>query len=238
MQSNKKSLSFFSLWIFIFLCFISIISALFIAISFSDSLNEENYTIEGLGIADYNSTSSAFKITPLKNSAISDSDTEKQTFTKNFLKEYVVNRYTVSGNIDNMEINLGYKNPNTLQNGTILKYPSYKQTINGKIIWTNAYNDFIKDDLPEIQNLISTNTTRAVKIISGPKKIEDWWVLTVEFIYRNPTTYSLSIAKKEKYEIKLNISSKGVRPAEYINKNLSAGNVFIVNIIDIQKIKL
>ena len=60
MQSNKKSLSFFSLWIFIFLCFISIISALFIAISFSDSLNEENYTIEGLGIADYNSTSSAF----------------------------------------------------------------------------------------------------------------------------------------------------------------------------------
>ena len=236
MQQNKKSLLFPLIWILIFLSFISIILSLFIAISFSDSLNEENFTIEGFGIAKYNSTNNEFTITPLKNDAISS--IEKQTFTKNFLKEYVTNRYTVSGNTINMQKTLGYQTPTILNDGLMLKLPSYNGSNNGSILWTNAYIDFLKTDLPEIKELIDSNTTRSVRILSGPQKINDWWVLNVEFIYRNPTTYSLSIAKKEKYEIKLNISSQGIRPVEYINKNLPAGNVFTVKVIDIQKIKL
>ena len=236
MQQNKKSLLFPLIWILIFLSFISIILSLFIAISFSDSLNEENFTIEGFGIAKYNSTNNEFTITPLKNDAISS--IKKQTFTKNFLKEYVTNRYTVSGNTINMQKTLGYQTPTVLNDGLMLKLPSYNGSNNDSILWTNAYIDFLKTDLPEIKELIDSNTTRSVRILSGPQKINDWWVLNVEFIYRNPTTYSLSIAKKEKYEIKLNISSQGIRPVEYINKNLPAGNVFTVKVIDIQKIKL
>lgn len=237
MPSNKKSLSFFSLWLFIILCFASIMTALFIAISFSSALDEDKFTIEGIGIAKYDSTADEFSIIPLKNNAITN-EKQKQFFTKNFLKEYVTTRYTVSGDSLDMQQNLGYQTPNTLNGGLILKIPSYIQTSDdGKILWTNAYNDFLNNDLPEIKSLLNSNTTRSVRILSGPQKVNDWWVLTVEFIYRNPTTYALSIAKKEKYEIRINMKSKGIRPTENIN-GIPAGNVFITSIMDIQKINL
>ncbi len=236
MQSNKNSLSFTPLWAFAFVCFICISASLFIAILFSDSLSEDRFTIDGFAIPQYNSTSDEFKVIPFSNDSIPAG--MRQQFTKNFIKEYIVNRYTVSGNPVNMEQNLGYSSPTTLDSGIMLKYPSIDGQKNDKIIWTNAYKDFVNEELPEILELINTNTTRSVKIISEPQKINDWWVLTVEFIYRNPTTYSLSIAKKEKYEIRLNISFSGIKPVNNINKNFPAGNVFAVKVIDLQKRKL
>ena len=235
MQTNKKYLSFTSVWFFAFLCFICISISLFIAILFSDSLSEDFFTIDGLAIPQYTSTNNEFNVISFNNDSIPKN--QRQQFTKNFIKEYIVNRYTISGNKANMEQNLGYSSPDTINNGIMLKLPSY-EFVDGKINWTNAYKDFLKNELPEINELIESNTTRSVRIISEPQKINDWWVINVEFIYRNPTTYSLSIAKKEKYEIRLNISSYGIKSPDDINKNFPAGSVFAIKIIDLQKRKL
>ena len=237
MQTNKKPLSFVFLWAFAFLCFICISTSLFIAILFSDSLSEDNFKIEGFTIPQYTSTDNEFNVIPFNNEAIPQN--QRVQFTKNFIKEYIVNRYTVSEDPVNMEQNLGYSSPNTLNNGILLKLPCFdRYDENNGIVWSNAYIYFLKNELPEINELIEKNTTRAVRIISEPQKINDWWITNVEFIYRNPTTYSLSIAKKEKYEIKLNISSYGIKLPNDINKNFPAGSVFAIKIIDLQKRKL
>ncbi len=236
MQSNKKNFSFIPLWILIIVCAICIVASLFISISLSDSLDENNFKIDGLSIAKYDSSKDSFKITSLNRNNIPKE--LRSEFTKNFLKEYVVNRYTVSGNDENLQQNIGYKSPKTLNGGLMLKLPSIKSFSNGEIIGTNAYDDFLKNDLPEIQELLKSNVTRSVKILTSPRKIDDWWTLNVEFIYRNPTTYSLDIAKKEKYEIKLNIENKGIRNTENLAKNYPAGSFLEIYVIDIQKIKL
>lgn len=234
MQNNKSS--FAPLWIFIIVCFISITASLFIALSLSASLEDTNFTIDGIAVAKYKSTNDVISILPLKNSAIKEQGDE---FIKRFLTEYIVNRYTVSGNNLVMETNLGYKTPNSIEGnkGILLKLPS-RMIRNGMEVWTGAYTDFIKNDLPEITKLMNENTTRSVRIISEPKQIGDWWVTTVEFIYRNPTTYSFSIAKKEKYEIRLNISKPNLKPINQVNLSFPAGNVFAIGIFEIQKIKL
>lgn len=236
MQKNKKSLSSISLWLFAFLCFICISLSLFIAILFSDSLSEDIFKIDGFVIPQYTSTNNEFTVISFNNDSIPQN--QRQQFIKNFIKEYIVNRYTLSGNRANMEQNLGYTSPTTLNNGIMLKLPCIEGYKDNEIVWTNAYNDFLKTELPQINELIEANTTRSVKIISEPQKINDWWVVNVEFIYRNPTTYSLSVAKKEKYEIRLNISSYGIKPSDDINKNFPAGSVFAIKIIDLQKRKL
>ncbi|MCR5507044.1 MAG: hypothetical protein K6F04_04320 [bacterium] len=235
MQKDKKTLSFVPLKISIALCLVLILSALFIAISFSASLEEDNFKIDGIAVARFKNTNNEFEVIPFNNDIPS---TRKQEFMKNYLKEYVVNRYTVSGNIEEMNQSLGYNAPDSLNGGILLKYPSYMGTENGQPVWTSAYQDFIKNDLPEIKELLNSNTTRSVRILSEPKKSGDWWSITVEFIYRNPTTYSLSVARKEKYEIRLNIKSYGIKQVDQINPYFPAGNVFATIIINIQKIKL
>ena len=235
MQKNKRTLSFTPLRILIVLCFLPILSALFVAISFSSSLEEDNFKIDGIAIAKYKNTPDEFDVIPLNNTIPSFKRSE---FIKNYLKEYVVNRYTVSGNLEEMNQSIGYSTPNTLNGGILLKLPSYMGTQDDTPVWSSAYQDFLKIDLPEIKALLDSNTTRSVRIISEPKKSGDWWSVTVEFIYRNPTTYSLSIARKEKYEIRLNIQFAGIRPVNEIIPSFPAGSVFNTAIINIQKIKL
>ena len=239
MQSNKGQKSFVLLWIFIFVCAISLFTSLFVAILFSDSLEEDKFKIDGFVVPKYSSTSQIFNVMPLSRGSISKR--MQVEFTKNFLKEYIVKRYTVSGDNYNMDKTLGYEHPESLPNscncGYILKLPSFYVN-DGVVEWTNAYKDFLKNDLPEIKALMESGITRSVKVLANPRKIDDWWVMKVEFIYRNPTTYSIDVAKKEKYEIKLYINEHGVRSLNRISRNLPAGNVFSISINDIQKIKL
>ena len=237
MDKNNTHKSFIPLWILASICFLIVIFALLTSVSFSDYLSEDNFKVEGFFVPLYHSTNNEFNIISLNNDAFNKQ--EKLDLTKNFLIEYITNRYTVSGNQYEMEKNIGYNSPETLQNGLTLKLPSYKGiNQDGKIEWTNAYKDFLKYDYPEIERLMANKTTRAVRIISAPQKSDDWWTMIVEFIYRYPNTYSFSVAQKEKYEIRLNISPQGIRSTEDISLTLPAGNVFKTYIIDIQKTKL
>ncbi len=229
------------LWVLVILCFISITLGLFISLVFSDNLDSNKFNIEGIIVPEIKSTNKAINFIALKNNSITQAN--RTMFLQNMIKEYIVNRYTVVGSNYVMNKNLGLNklDSSSLVYGYILKVPSSKgYNKEGQKVWTDAYLNFLnkKDgELEEIKKLMKENTTRSVRILSLPKKEGDWWITDVEFIYKTPITYSFSEAKKEKYQIKMDINIYDLLPLNITTK-LPASSIFKTQIKYLQKTKL
>ena len=131
-------------WILAFLCFISISITLYISLVFSDSLESKNFNIEALIIPQITDTNKNISFIPLKSEA--SSKEEARMFQQNFIKEYIVNRYTVINSSSLMNQNLALNDLSSApisRNGYLLKKPSYISENN----WYDAYLNFMKKPL-------------------------------------------------------------------------------------------
>lgn len=238
MTFKKENFNIVPLWILTFLCFISLCITLYISLVFSDNLESNVFDIEALVIPQITSTNENIRFVPLKSEA--SSKEEVVMFQKNFIKEYIVNRYTVIDSDSLMNQNLALNDlssPPFSKNGYLLKSPSYIGANN----WYDAYLNFMngKDgELQEIQDLMKSNTTRSVRILSEPRKEGDWWVIDVEFIYKTPITYSFKDAKKEKYEIRINIDAMGILNVSSVPSYAPPSSLFKILVKYIQKTRL
>jgi hypothetical protein len=235
---KKENFHIISLWSLVFFCFISICIALCVSLVFSDNLERKNFDIEALVIPQISNTNENIDFIPLKTDATSIE--EARMFQQNFIKEYIVNRYTVINSSSLMNQNLALNDlssPPVSKNGYLLKKPSYISKDN----WYDAYLNFIngKDgELQEIQDLMKSNTTRSVRILSEPVREGDWWITNVEFIYKSPITYSFANTKKEKYEIKMNIESRGIVNISSVASYVPPSGIFKIFVKYIQKTRL
>ena len=237
-STNKENKYFIYLWIIAFFCLVSVLISLFVSFVFSDNLSEDKFVIEGIMIPNVSNTEDNMQIIALTNQTTTSK--EKNELLKNFLKEYIVNRYTVSGSAYEMQNNLGLQDLNSLSSGFMLKYPSYRGIKNNEILWTDAYENFKngKDgELAEINELMKNNTTRSVRILGEPKKNGDWWSVPVEFIYKTPINYSVENTRREKYQIDLDIIAAGFRDIKSIKQG-PASSIIKIYVMYIKKTKI
>ncbi len=238
MVSNNKSFGFPILWIIVVISAISLMISLFSSVVFFNSLDGSNLKVDALIIPNTNKTETM----PINNNTYR---LNKDEFIEKFLTEYIVTRYTIvpSTYIMNNNLELNNLTSNINYNSGILKQASVVGTsLEGSTIWSDAYFNFIngKDgELQAIQELMKQNISRSVRIISKPKKENDWWVAKVEFIYKNPSTYSVSAARKEVYEIRMDISSsENIRPTTFAFQYPNASSIFVIVVNYLKKTRL
>lgn len=240
MSENKKRISIYEIWIIVSLCFISIITACLASFVYFNKFDKENFNVSGFVIPSFVDTKNAFEIMPLNSGA--GSSKQRDEFRRQLIKEYIVNRYTVNGSTFIMEQNLGFQSLNNPvdKNGSLLKNPGFIGfERDGTPVWRNAYTNFVNGndgELAEINALLKEGTTRSVRILTEPVKSRDWWITKVEFIYKTPTTLSLSDARKELYQIAISSKLIGIDTARFNGKD--ASSIFGFNVDYIQKTRL
>ncbi len=239
MNNEQVSSNSIKLYLIIFICSLSLLITLFIYLVLSHKLEATNLKVESLIVPVVNTSKNNIESMPLnKDTYLLHSD----EFISKFLTEYIVTRYTVSGNNTN-EFSLNkltnINNTSILQEASILRVTGNPPTP----VWSPAYLDFLnkKDgELNEITELLKNNTTRTVEIISPPKKVNDWWIAEVEFIYKSPTTYTLSTARKEKYEIGFDILTRNPPSLRDMNQSSlqNPSSIFHIIVNHIKKTRL
>lgn len=202
LNSNASALSLIILSIF---GTASILLSVFISNVLNQELESTNFKLNPIIISNFDNSKELFEITPLKSKAFSKLQIED--FTKKLIMEYITVRYTVNGSKYMMLRDLGIndKNENSIY-ASILKLPSYN-LLTGEYN-NQAYQSFKNaknNEYNEIIKLLNENTTRSVKITKEPYRYKDKWKTEVEFIYKTPSTNSLSEALKEHWEINMEI---------------------------------
>ena len=247
MQNTARNgrMSLMYVWIIAFVCFVSLSVLLITSFSLYDKVSDgRRFTINALVIPDYSATDDGFKIIPINYEALSNNERDRNEFLRMLVKQYIVNRYTVSSRTEIMENNLGLSSLGDvrtgLRYGSKLKRPAIMGIDeNNQPNFSLSYRDFIsgKDgERDEINQLLRDGVTRSVRIISEPQKVDDWIVTDVEFIYRTPTTHSLSEARKEVYRIAVFCKLRGLdfeNMAQY-----DASSIFAFNVLYINKVKI
>ncbi len=225
------------------LCFVSLVITLFTALVLLDQVEDTNLKVNAMVVPVVNDSNNNLNAIPINEKSYFANE---DYFISKLLIEYITTRYTVTGNTRTMS-NYGNANltPESITNMSILKEASLMGGNKPNYRWRDAYINFInkKDgELDEITTLVSQDTTRSVRIIKPPKKVKDWWVCEVEFIYKTPTTYSLASARKEHYEIRMNVVTisknskskfKDITTAFYKNPS----SIFLIGVNHINKIK-
>ena len=242
-QQKNKRVSFALIWVLAFICLIGFAILLLVSFSLYDNVfDKKNFSLSALLIPDYKNSSDEFRVTPINYDTLSNKK-DRNEFKKMLVKQYIVNRYTVNGRNEIMDKNLGLNslgNIDVRTGGVRLKRPSIKSIAeNGQIIFDEAYNNFMTGrdgEIKEIEQLIQENTTRSVRIVNEPRQDGDWIVTTVEFIYRTPTTYSFSDAKKELYQIRMYCDFTGLNVQNFIQQD--ASSVFRFRVWQIKKERL
>lgn len=247
MQINRKGkISLLSVWGIAIVCFASLSVLLISAFSLYDKIsNDDLFKINSLVIPDYSQTDDGFRVMPINYEALKNNEHERDEFLKMLVKQYIVNRYTVNGRPQFMEENLGLNNLGNIGAGLVygakIKRPAIRgRNERGEVEFEDSYKDFLSGrdgERDEINNLLRDGTTRTVRIISEPKKVGDWMVTDVEFIYKTPTTYSLKDAKKEIYQISMVCRFAGLDFANMVRYDASSIFVFIVEYINKTKIQ-
>jgi hypothetical protein len=127
--------------------------------------------------------------------------------TRSLIKEYINARYRVSGNGLDANECIFYKQP-TLSNCPVLAIPS----VNPDGSWTDAFSSLLDEseggDRSEIFQLRAAGSTRAVRFLSEPRLDRDRWVADVEFIIRDRGVWEESAARRERFEINLDINER------------------------------
>lgn len=212
MNSNKSGM------ILIFLSIIALISITFsilTGITLQKSLEPNNFQLNPVLIPEFQNTNTLFSTTPMKRTAFTP--TELNDLTKKLIIEYITIRYTVTGSSYLSRINQGIGDTDFQStNASVLKLPSLDKYNN----YTSAYSSFISgkdNDMAKITKLLSEKTTRSVRILKAPYKYQDRWRTEVEFIYKTPSTNSITEATKEKWEIDMELEPlTGFRPMSTI----------------------
>ena len=169
------------------------LSALFVGLTLSDRLDSSNFAIVPAVVPeDVSSSADSMRVVPLAGDAFSRAELED--FTKKAIVEYITARYTVNGSEYLMDRALGiYGDAGGAQM---------------KVLSSNAaYEKFKAGEAGEIRALMAANTTRAVRIVAGPSRHgAGRWITGVEFVYREPSTADFASARREYWDIHMEIA--------------------------------
>ena len=122
--------------------------------------------------------------------------------TRALIKEYVNARYRVTGSgLDAVECI--FFNAQTTADCPVLTVPSK----NTDGTWTHAFLSLLQDgeERNEIAQLYAAGSTRAVKFLSEPELYRDRWRVKVEFVIRDRGVWDIKDARREIFEIQLDI---------------------------------
>lgn len=175
------------------LCALSLagaLSALFLGLAMDGRLDSSNFSIRPAIVPHVGDSMRAIKVAPLKSKAFSKAELEG--FTKRMIVEYIAMRYTVNGSEYLMGRALGIYGDGGGTPMKVLGSPG-------------AYAKFQQEEAEGIRALMIAKTTRAVSITDGPRRHADRWITGVEFIYREPGTANLAAARRERWDIHMEV---------------------------------
>ena len=164
--------------------------ALFIGLTLSERIDSSNHNVEPAPVAHIRESGQIVRISPLLSSAYSE--TEFEDFTRRLVVEYITMRYTINGSRFLMDRALGIYSD---EGGTPMKVLSR----------FDAYDRFTADEASGIIALMNAGVTRSVKVLEGPRRHADRWITKVEFIHRDPATLNLESARREYWEIHMEV---------------------------------
>ncbi|MDR1476794.1 MAG: hypothetical protein LBI17_01545 [Rickettsiales bacterium] len=163
------------------------LAALFVGLTLTERLDAGNLRLTPALIPE---GTRGFRAVPLQAGAFSRPELED--FTKKLIVEYITTRYTVNGSEYLMERSLGLGG--TDSGGVPMK-----------ILGGPVYDKFIRDEKEGIAALMASKTTRSVRIVGGPHRHADQWITEIELIYREPATANLADARRERWEIHMEV---------------------------------
>jgi hypothetical protein len=149
----------------------------------------------------YENSKDLFKTLQMHDIIISEK--QKDEFTKKLIKEYIVERFSISLVTDLMERKFSFAPSNTINlpiSISKILYMSIYSTQNSFGI-SREWTKFNSGDKREIQGIIKQGMTRSVQILEEPRKNKDVWTTKVKFIYKTFDADRRNSSLEEVYSI-------------------------------------
>ena len=129
---------------------------------------------------------------------------QRYFLTRSLIKEYINARYRVTGSGADANECIFLRAPVPLD-CPVLAAPS----VNFDGSWTDAFRSLIDpfgEERVEINQLRMAGATRSVRFLSEPRLHRDRWVVDVEFIIRDRGVWDVESARRERFEVHLDIN--------------------------------